>query len=205
MGVNPASFAHRCALVVFPMPGGPVIITPRKLFIPFLPGFLKLAFKLSDLEDVVNGLCVRIERRGNLPVTEPLSELFDLSFVPANLFDCLRGISISPKLRIRVYRLGPVAVSIWFPSKSVLAHPLAAPDPAAPIAFSRASISFALSRIAFSSFSFFFFSFSLRPLPLPGPLRVAIRSRNSSSDRVLSLCFLMAASLLEPALSPSTT
>jgi hypothetical protein len=57
IGVNPASFAHRCALVVLPMPGGPVIITPRKLFIPFLPGFLKLAFKLPDLEDVVSGLC----------------------------------------------------------------------------------------------------------------------------------------------------
>jgi hypothetical protein len=39
------------------MPGGPVIITPRKRFIPLLPGFLKLAFKLPDLEDVVSGLC----------------------------------------------------------------------------------------------------------------------------------------------------
>lgn len=57
IGVNPASFAHRCALLVLPIPGGPVIITPRKLFIPFLPGFLKLAFKLPDLEDVVSGLC----------------------------------------------------------------------------------------------------------------------------------------------------
>jgi len=57
IGVNPASFAHRCALVVLPMPGGPVIITPRKLFIPFLPGFLKLAFKLLDLKYVVSGLC----------------------------------------------------------------------------------------------------------------------------------------------------
>jgi hypothetical protein len=54
MGVKPVSVAHRCALVVLPIPGGPVIITPRKLFIPFFPGFLKLAFKLSGLESVVS-------------------------------------------------------------------------------------------------------------------------------------------------------
>ena len=95
------------------MPGGPVIITPRKLFIPFLPGFLKFAFKLPDLEDVVSGLRGTDGKiHGQSPVIKPLLELFDLPFVATNLFDCLRGISISPKLRRRVCCLGPVALSV---------------------------------------------------------------------------------------------
>ena len=49
MGVNPSSLAHRWALVVFPMPGDPVISTARKTFIPSLPGFLKLDFRLDGL------------------------------------------------------------------------------------------------------------------------------------------------------------
>lgn len=51
IGVNPASFATRCALVVFPIPGGPESMTPRKMFIPSLPGFLKFAFTEFDLEE----------------------------------------------------------------------------------------------------------------------------------------------------------
>ncbi len=43
MGVYPASLAHRCALVVLPIPGGPVMRTARLVFIAFLPGFLKSA------------------------------------------------------------------------------------------------------------------------------------------------------------------
>lgn len=46
------------------------------------------------------------------PVVEPLLKLLDLPLVTANLFECLRGISIGPKLHLRVYCLGPVAVSI---------------------------------------------------------------------------------------------
>lgn len=49
MGVNPSSLAHKCALVVLPIPGDPVISTARKTFIPSLPGFLKLDFKLDGL------------------------------------------------------------------------------------------------------------------------------------------------------------
>jgi hypothetical protein len=115
IGVKPASFAHMCALVVLPMPGGPVIITPRKLFIPFLPGFLKLAFKLPDLEEDVRQLALKndMEKKWKfLPVVEPLLELLDLPLVAANLFECLRGISIGPKLHLRVYCLGPVALSM---------------------------------------------------------------------------------------------
>ena len=51
IGVNPSSSAQRCALVVLPMPGGPVINTARDVFMPFLPGFLKPDFKLEDLAD----------------------------------------------------------------------------------------------------------------------------------------------------------
>lgn len=49
IGVNPSSFAHKCALVVLPMPGGPDMSTARKMFIPLLPGFLKPDVKLDDL------------------------------------------------------------------------------------------------------------------------------------------------------------
>ena len=95
------------------MPGGPVIITPRKLFIPFLPGFLKLAFKLPDLEGGrPSAGSVGMKDVEKSPVVEPLLELLDLPLVTANLFECLRGISIGPKLHLRVYCLGPVAVSI---------------------------------------------------------------------------------------------
>ena len=55
MGVNPASFAHRCALVVFPIPGGPVIMTARNTFIPSLPGFLKSDLRLAS--KAFNQLC----------------------------------------------------------------------------------------------------------------------------------------------------
>lgn len=111
MGVNPASFAHRCALVVLPMPGGPVIITPRKMFIPFFPGFLKLAFKLSDLETSSADFAIQEGRKQKSPVSQPLLEFLDLPLVTANLFECLRGIPIGPELRLRVYRLCPAAVS----------------------------------------------------------------------------------------------
>ena len=51
IGVNPASLAQRCALVVFPIPGGPVMRTALKTFVPCLPGFLKPDFKLEGLEE----------------------------------------------------------------------------------------------------------------------------------------------------------
>lgn len=57
MGVNPASFAHKWALVVFPIPGGPVIMTARKTFIPSLPGFLK--FDLRLLSQLPSHVCSR--------------------------------------------------------------------------------------------------------------------------------------------------
>lgn len=49
IGVSPASCAHICALVVFPIPGGPVIITARKTLSPSFPGFLKPDCLLDDL------------------------------------------------------------------------------------------------------------------------------------------------------------
>ena len=52
------------------------------------------------------------ERHVNSPVVEPLLELLDLPFVAANLFECLRSISIGPELHLRVFCLGPVSVSI---------------------------------------------------------------------------------------------
>ena len=119
MGVNPASFAHRCVLVVLPMPGGPVIITPRKTFIPFFPGFLKLAFKLSDLGGVVSGLQQRDKKEENFsPVVEPLLEFLNLPLIAANLFERLRGIPIGPKLCLGVYCLCPVVVSFSYLSCS---------------------------------------------------------------------------------------
>jgi len=48
IGVKPASCAHRWALVVLPIPGGPEISMARYMFVPFFPGFLKLDFKLPD-------------------------------------------------------------------------------------------------------------------------------------------------------------
>src|SRR6267142_1074617 len=80
MGVNPASFAHRCVLVVLPMPGGPVIITPRKTFIPFFPGFLKLAFKLSDLGGVISGLQQRDRKEDK--IHQSLSHCWSFSTCP---------------------------------------------------------------------------------------------------------------------------
>lgn len=49
IGVNPSSFATRCALVVFPIPGDPVIMTARNMFMPCFPGFLKPDFRLVGL------------------------------------------------------------------------------------------------------------------------------------------------------------
>jgi hypothetical protein len=49
MGVNPSKCAHKCALVVFPIPGDPEIMTARKVFMPCLPGFLKPHFKFAGL------------------------------------------------------------------------------------------------------------------------------------------------------------
>ena len=49
IGVKPSSLAQRCALVVLPIPGGPVMSTALKIFIPFFPGFLKPDFRLDDL------------------------------------------------------------------------------------------------------------------------------------------------------------
>lgn len=66
IAVYPANFAQRWALVVLPIPGDPVISTPRYMFMPVLPGFLKPAFKLSGLNycpdehDTITG-----NRRGN--------------------------------------------------------------------------------------------------------------------------------------------
>ena len=47
IGVNPANFAHKCALVVLPIPGGPVIMTARNTPMPSLPGFLKSDLRLA--------------------------------------------------------------------------------------------------------------------------------------------------------------
>src|SRR5882762_3498545 len=63
IGVNPANFAHRCALVVFPIPGGPVIITARKTFRPSLPGFLKPDLRLEDLLGIIYKGWGRMNRR----------------------------------------------------------------------------------------------------------------------------------------------
>ena len=50
IGVNPSSLAHKCALVVLPIPGDPVISTARKTFIPLFPGFLNPHFTLDGLQ-----------------------------------------------------------------------------------------------------------------------------------------------------------
>ncbi len=79
------------------MPGEPVIMTPRKLFMPFWPGFLKFAFRLSDLKKYYQPQAVSfggIDR----PVIEPLLKFLDLPLVTADLFQSLRGIPIGPKL-----------------------------------------------------------------------------------------------------------
>jgi hypothetical protein len=48
--VKPSNLAQRCALVVFPIPGEPVIMTARNAFVPFLPGFLNPDFRLTGLQ-----------------------------------------------------------------------------------------------------------------------------------------------------------
>lgn len=50
IGVKPSSFAHKCAAVVLPIPGGPEMKTAREVFIPFFPGFLKFDLRLFSLE-----------------------------------------------------------------------------------------------------------------------------------------------------------
>ena len=188
------------------MPGGPVIITPRKLFMPFLPGFLKLAFRLPDLGSVICRRCCVITQGTNQSLSHCRSfstcPLFpQISFKVCGAYrsvhSCVVGSTVLPLLS----ESDPQHHAEVKPST----HPRTTLDPEALAAFSRASISFALSRMAFSSFSLFFFSFSLRPLPSPGPFRVATNLRKSSSDNVFKLCFCIAAILLAPALSPSTT
>ena len=69
IGVKPSSFAHKCALVVLPMPGGPVIKTAREVFMPFLPGFLKPDFRLDALGSMIN--LISSNKNENEPVVKP--------------------------------------------------------------------------------------------------------------------------------------
>lgn len=85
------------------MPGGPDMRTARKMFMPLLPGFLKLDFKLDDLSSSVRRVSVMGRKKGrNGPVVQPLLELLYLTLVPANLFERLRRIPCRPELRRQV-------------------------------------------------------------------------------------------------------
>lgn len=99
IGVKPSNLAHKCALVVFPMPGGPVINTARNTFMPFFPGFLKSALRLDGL----HGPRVREAHAGRRtdgrPVLQPLTEFLHLALVSAYLLHTLWGILGRPQLR----------------------------------------------------------------------------------------------------------
>ena len=72
MGVNPSNCAHRCALVVFPMPGDLEIMTAQKIFMPCLRGLLKPQFRFASL---CRELISDISEGGKLathPVAQPL-------------------------------------------------------------------------------------------------------------------------------------
>ena len=191
------------------------------MFIPFLPGFLKPHFKLDGLPGHESGQ-ERAKRRkkSNAPVVQPLLQLFYLTLVPTNLFECLRRVPRRPQLRRQV-RLRANATpsekrrtSASSNSRHIHAtYQTSFPFPLAPSPFtlasyfSRFSSALAAARIASSSFSIFFrvFSSSFAPPGPPGPTRVPISARNSSSESVFNPCFLIAASLEGPALSPRTT
>ena len=97
IGVKPSSLAQRWALVVFPMPGGPVISTARNIFVPFLPGFLKPHLRLCGLP--TDWETRKRREITKWPIVQPLLKFLDLGFVSAYFFKWLRCISSCPKLR----------------------------------------------------------------------------------------------------------
>jgi hypothetical protein len=107
IGVKPSNFAQRCALVVFPIPGEPVIMTARNTFIPYLPGFLNPDFKLEGLHNYKMVIKERDteKKKQYKPVVQPLLQLLYLTLVATDLLQRLWGISCRPKLRRQICRL----------------------------------------------------------------------------------------------------
>lgn len=111
IGVKPSSLAHRCALVVLPMPGGPVIKIAREVFMPFLPGFLKPDFKLDGLQ-CVSELESMLGFDVNRPVVKPKLEFLYLALVATNLLQGARSVSVGPELARQWYRSRLLLVSL---------------------------------------------------------------------------------------------
>lgn len=86
IGLNPHSFAIRCAEVVFPIPGGPEIKTALKIPQPSFPGFVKrdlTFFGLVPSHDQSMRDKIRSAKRRCSPCFKPFPELLDLPGIPA--------------------------------------------------------------------------------------------------------------------------